>query len=632
MTGARRSTAAPVTIETPDDRYGPLTLALRGEHQVGNALVAVRLLEAARRRGIARAERRDRARTDATSTGPGGSSSIRFAGRRAGAARRRAQRGRRAGAGGVPAQLASGAAGARHRRHARQGRRGHPRGAAAGGVVGGRDGRRPRRARFRRATLPRASSATGRARSRCASSRIRRPRSSRRWRAAAPSASPARSSSSARFATRSDAVLSCANPCHFLMVSSRILFLLALCVYAAPCRRAGTRRPQRRHAVPADNSPLAQITQNTQSRLECPSADHCRLTGQVDIEIARRNEILRRRDRHLTASRRCDRRVRQRRVQRTRRDGSPRSGSSSTSPTAPGRSTRRPASCRSATPSTRAVRQSGSGRLLLRRHDREGRPAIVPADARRLHHLRAADAALGGRPATRWSINLNDYAVARNMLLRVKGVPLMYLPIIYYPIKDEDRATGFLLPTYGSSTLRGQAISNAFFWAIGRSQDATFFHDWFTRTGQGAGAEYRYVAGQGSYGNFRFYHLDQHEAEFAQIGCDDDPAGAVELPVQRRRQPGARAPPCACTSASTTHRTSSRSSCTSRTSTRRPTRRARSKRGAIAVRGAASRRARCSSASRRSPTPTRRSCMAVPRASRRRSRRSACSGCRSTAR
>ena len=42
-----------LTIETPDDCYGPLALALRGEHQLGNARVAVRLLEAARRRGIA---------------------------------------------------------------------------------------------------------------------------------------------------------------------------------------------------------------------------------------------------------------------------------------------------------------------------------------------------------------------------------------------------------------------------------------------------------------------------------------------------------------------------------------------------------------------------------------------------
>ncbi len=127
------------------------------------------------------------------------------------------------------------------------------------------------------------------------------------------------------------------------------------------------------------------------------------------------------------------------------------------------------------------------------------------------------------QPTPRWEVtsgsvvlNLNDYAIARNMLLRVKGVPLFYLPLIYYPIKDDERATGFLLPTYGNSTLRGQAISNAFFWALGRSQDVTLFHDWFTNTGQGAGAEYRYVAGQGSYGNVKFYRLDQHQAEFRQ--------------------------------------------------------------------------------------------------------------------
>lgn len=129
------------------------------------------------------------------------------------------------------------------------------------------------------------------------------------------------------------------------------------------------------------------------------------------------------------------------------------------------------------------------------------------------------------QPTPRWEVtsgsvvlNLNDYAIARNMVLRVKGVPLMYLPLIYYPIKSDERATGFLLPTYGNSTLRGQAISNAFFWAIGRSQDVTLFHDWFTNTGQGAGAEYRYVAGQGAYGNVKFYRLAQHQAEFHQSG------------------------------------------------------------------------------------------------------------------
>lgn len=43
---------AQVTFETPHTTYGPLRLALRGEHQIGNALVAVRLLEAAIEGGV----------------------------------------------------------------------------------------------------------------------------------------------------------------------------------------------------------------------------------------------------------------------------------------------------------------------------------------------------------------------------------------------------------------------------------------------------------------------------------------------------------------------------------------------------------------------------------------------------
>jgi LPS-assembly protein len=129
------------------------------------------------------------------------------------------------------------------------------------------------------------------------------------------------------------------------------------------------------------------------------------------------------------------------------------------------------------------------------------------------------------QPTPRWEVtsssvtlNLNEYAIARSTVLRVKGVPIMYMPIIYYPIQDDGRATGFLLPTYGTSTLRGQSLSNAFFWAMGRSHDATFFHDWFTRTGQGAGTEYRYVAGAQSSGNFRLYRFVQQEAEFTEDG------------------------------------------------------------------------------------------------------------------
>lgn len=126
------------------------------------------------------------------------------------------------------------------------------------------------------------------------------------------------------------------------------------------------------------------------------------------------------------------------------------------------------------------------------------------------------------QPTPRWEvaskdviINLDDYAFARNTVLRVKGVPVLYLPVLYYPISDEERSTGFLMPTYGTSTIRGQAVSNAFFWAINRSQDATFVHDWFTRSGQGGGVEYRYVADAQSSGTMRLYGFSRRETTFA---------------------------------------------------------------------------------------------------------------------
>ena len=120
------------------------------------------------------------------------------------------------------------------------------------------------------------------------------------------------------------------------------------------------------------------------------------------------------------------------------------------------------------------------------------------------------------QPTPRWQmtsgsvvLRLEHHALVKNLVLKVKDVPLFYLPIIYYPMNKEDRATGFLLPTYGTSTYQGTRLSNAFFWAVNRSHDVTFLHDWFSSTGQGFGGEYRYVLGPGSEGNARLYTLNQ---------------------------------------------------------------------------------------------------------------------------
>ena len=122
------------------------------------------------------------------------------------------------------------------------------------------------------------------------------------------------------------------------------------------------------------------------------------------------------------------------------------------------------------------------------------------------------------------TVELQDHVWMTNSLFKVKDVPLMYLPAFYYPIQEDNRATGFLLPTYGSSSIKGKMLSNAFFWAIDRSQDATFYHDWFSKAGQQIGGEYEYVAAPGSQGRTTFSMLDQHQS---------DADASVRLPAVR---------------------------------------------------------------------------------------------------
>ena len=122
---------------------------------------------------------------------------------------------------------------------------------------------------------------------------------------------------------------------------------------------------------------------------------------------------------------------------------------------------------------------------------------------------------------------------------------MLYLPVLYYPTKKEDRATGFLMPTYGASTLRGQSIHNAFFWAIDRSQDATIDHDWYSKTGQGVGGEYRYNFGAGDDGNITTYLLEPARDDLRA----EPTASTSTLPAERELRASAAAPIRCCRSA-----------------------------------------------------------------------------------
>jgi LPS-assembly protein len=116
------------------------------------------------------------------------------------------------------------------------------------------------------------------------------------------------------------------------------------------------------------------------------------------------------------------------------------------------------------------------------------------------------------QPNPRWGfdassarIHVDDKVVAHNMVLRVKDVPTLYAPLFVYPIRQDQRSTGFLIPHVGNSSLRGWNFGDAFFWAMGRSFDQTFYFDRYTKFGYGFGHEFRYALDAPSAANFKTY-------------------------------------------------------------------------------------------------------------------------------
>ncbi len=141
------------------------------------------------------------------------------------------------------------------------------------------------------------------------------------------------------------------------------------------------------------------------------------------------------------------------------------------------------------------------------------------------------------QPTPRWQFTAGkarmkrDHHVAlHHTLLKLKSLPIFYAPFLYYPIDEQGRATGFLLPQIGNSSLKGFIINQGFFWAISRSQDATIAYERFSEVGNGASVEYRYVASEGSRGEVSTFFINDStsaQREYTLIGSanQDLPGG-----------------------------------------------------------------------------------------------------------
>jgi len=117
-------------------------------------------------------------------------------------------------------------------------------------------------------------------------------------------------------------------------------------------------------------------------------------------------------------------------------------------------------------------------------------------------HMRLTDVDYTGCPCPEpaWRITsprVDLYAdrnegVARNGVLYFKGVPILASPWLSFPLRKE-RKSGFLLPTYGTSTNVGLEFSLPYYFNLAPNYDLTLTPRYMAKRGLQLGAQARYL-------------------------------------------------------------------------------------------------------------------------------------------
>ena len=92
-------------------------------------------------------------------------------------------------------------------------------------------------------------------------------------------------------------------------------------------------------------------------------------------------------------------------------------------------------------------------------------------------------------------LELNDYTdsgVAKNAYIEFKGVPLIYSPWLSFSFNNQ-RKSGLLAPTYGTTSKSGFELTVPFYWNISPNMDATLATRVLSKRGVQLQGEFRYL-------------------------------------------------------------------------------------------------------------------------------------------
>lgn len=104
-----------------------------------------------------------------------------------------------------------------------------------------------------------------------------------------------------------------------------------------------------------------------------------------------------------------------------------------------------------------------------------------------------------------WYLNSTDVQLdqvagvgtARNVWIEFKGVPILYSPYLTFPLNDE-RKSGFLTPSFGSSSEVGTELLTPYYWNIAPNMDATLTPRFTSDRGTQMLGEFRYLTSRNS--------------------------------------------------------------------------------------------------------------------------------------
>jgi len=81
----------------------------------------------------------------------------------------------------------------------------------------------------------------------------------------------------------------------------------------------------------------------------------------------------------------------------------------------------------------------------------------------------------------------------RNVRVELKGIPILYAPLISFPVGDA-RKSGFLFPSFGNSDKSGFELGAPYYFNLAPNYDLTLTPFLLSRRGPGLNAEFRYLS------------------------------------------------------------------------------------------------------------------------------------------